>query len=137
MPQEKAEGKVAAEKVSRRDMIKRKKGLSEFDHLEMPPCDAQYLVAYLYEVGPTMVSSMGESPVLHTEIDAWQRNTGIELSAWESRIIRSLSIEYLGEMSRATDRDCPAPWQGASYSLSASQIAAERMKRETRALAQL
>ena len=50
------------------------------DTIEMPPCDCGYLVGYLFEVGPTM----GESPVTHTEIANWQRNTGIELNSWEA-----------------------------------------------------
>ena len=82
------------------------------DTIEMPPCDGGYLVGYLFEVGPTM----GESPVTHTEIESWQRNTGIELNSWEARTVRSLSIAYMNESHKATKRDCPAPYAPADMS---------------------
>ena len=62
---------------------------------DMPPTNAGgYLVAYLFEVGPTMASGMGMGPVTHQEIAAWQSLTGIPLTPWDARAIRRLSIEY-------------------------------------------
>lgn len=78
---------------------------------EMPPCDAQYVIGYLFEIGPTM----GEGPVTHGEIESWQRNTGIRLTTWEARILKRLSLEYLGESQQATERGRPAPWADAPY----------------------
>lgn len=104
---------------------------------EMPPCDAGHLIGYLFEVGPTMAAGTGEGPITHGELEAWQRNTGIDLNAWESRTLKRLSLDYLAESQQARATDRPAPWDGAAYSKSKAELAAERMKRETRALASL
>lgn len=132
MPEKAAGDKSKSPAVSRREAL-------EKDEVEpdMPPCDAQYLVGYLFEVGPTMAAGMGDGALTHGEIESWQRNTGIELQAWEARVLRRLSLAYLAESSRAKASDCPAPWGGATYAKSKAELAAERMKRETRALAKL
>lgn len=77
----------------------------------MPPCSAQYVLGYLFEIGPTAAVGMGEGPITHSEIAAWMGNTGIRLSPWEARMLRRLSVDYLRESSRATQRGHPAPWQ--------------------------
>lgn len=53
---------------------------------------------------------MGNVPVTHSEIRAWQDNTGIDLSAWEAQTLRRLSGEYLAQSQAAESTDCPAPW---------------------------
>ncbi len=77
---------------------------------DMPVCGAEYLVGYLWEVGPTMVGGMGEAPLSHGEIAAWQMNSGVELQPWEARFLRNLSREYLGQSQRSEKPDCPAPY---------------------------
>jgi hypothetical protein len=57
-----------------------------------------------------MSGAMGAGPLTHGEIDAYQRNNGIVLTPGEIKTLRRLSIEYLNEQSKATDRFCPAPW---------------------------
>ena len=69
-----------------------------------------HVLGYLFEIGPVMTGAMGPAPITHTEIDAWQANTGVDLAAWEARVMRRLSIEYIGEMQRAEKPDCPPPW---------------------------
>lgn len=103
----------------------------------MPPCDAGYLVAYLFELGPTTPAGMDDGPISHGEIEAWQRNTGIELDAWECRTLKRLSIEYMSENRKATARDCPAPWLAAPYLKPLPSLAAERTRDALRALAKL
>jgi len=87
----------------------RREGLQE--PIEMPQHDAEHIVSYLFEIGPTV----GETALTHSEIDAWQRNTGIELDAWETRFVKRLSVEYLAESQRATKSSAPAPWADAPY----------------------
>ncbi|MDP3650905.1 MAG: hypothetical protein Q8R67_04395 [Rhodoferax sp.] len=53
---------------------------------------------------------MGNVPLTHSEIAAWQRNTGVDLTAWEAQTLRQLSRDYLGESQSAEAPDCPAPW---------------------------
>ncbi len=109
----------------------------ESEELEMPPCAASHIVGYLFEIGPVVLVGMGQGPISHVEIAAWQCNTGIDLDSWEARTLRSLSHEYLVESVQATNRDCPAPWQEAPYAVPPENLVAERMKRETRELANL
>lgn len=79
---------------------------------DMPRLEgAGYLIGYLWECGPTMASGMGAAPISHQEILAWQFLTGIELQPWEVRFLRRLSYEYLAELCKAEQRDCPAPWR--------------------------
>jgi hypothetical protein len=54
---------------------------------------------------------MGAGPVSWREINEWQRATGINLPAWEARLIRRLSSEYLAETRRAESENCPPPWR--------------------------
>ncbi len=81
----------------------------------MPPCEALYLAGWLFEIGPTMVAGMSEGPLTHGEIESWQRNTGISLNTWEARILKRMSIDYLSESRKATERGYPSPWIDAPY----------------------
>ena len=77
----------------------------------MPPCSALHLAGYLFEIGPTVAAGMGDGPITHGDIAAWMRNTGIRLSPWQARTLRRLSLDYLAESNKATERGHPAPWQ--------------------------
>jgi hypothetical protein len=79
---------------------------------ELPPLGSGgYLVAFLFEVGPVMSGSMGAAPLPFGEIDAWCRRSGIELSPWEARALRRLSVTYLNESQAAEKRSRQPPWQ--------------------------
>lgn len=58
-----------------------------------------------------MNTGMGPVSLTEQEVWAWQQNTGIELSAWESRFIRGLSREYLAANHEFEDAEVPVPWQ--------------------------
>jgi len=98
---------------------KRPSRIAQFEkdgvEVTMPECDAMHLVSYLYEIGPTLPNGMGDSPLTHVEISAWQQNTGVELSSWEARTLHRASLEYLSESQRATKPDAEAPWGDAPY----------------------
>lgn len=53
---------------------------------------------------------IGDGPITHCELRAWQENTGIELQPWEARTLRSLSNDYLFESIAARKYDRAAPW---------------------------
>ncbi len=78
----------------------------------LPPleCAGDYLIGYLFEVGPTGSNGMGATPITWTEIDAYCRRGGIDLAPWEARLIRRLSAEYVSEAHKATENFYPAPW---------------------------
>lgn len=127
---EKAEGdKSTSPEVSRREALKQ----GGSDEPEMPPCDTPHLVAWLFEIGPTLPAGMGEGPLTHGELHSWQLNTGITLHSWEARLLRRLSLDYLTESHKARARDCPAPWGDALV----PNLKAERTRDALRALATL
>jgi hypothetical protein len=74
----------------------------------LPPMGAAgHLVGYLFEVGPVGYGAMGPVPLSHTELAAWQANTGIALEAWEAKALRRLSMDYLAASNAAHEADCP------------------------------
>lgn len=131
---DKPEGdKSTTPEVSRSEYYKR----DGEDALEMPPCDAYYLILYLFELGPTVAAGMSEGAIGHSEVHAWQANTGIELNAWETRCLRRLSMVYLSESFKAKKPDCPAPWAQASYIVSSPSRKSQSSRDAIRALAAL
>ena len=140
MPEEASSSNQPTKKkpLTRREALRKELKMAETEEFEMPPCDAPFIVGYLFEIGPTLTTSMGEGPVSHTEIEAFQRNTGIQFDSWTARTVHQLSGIYLTESHKATDRNHPPPWDGADYARrAASIIAGQRMREETRALAKL
>jgi hypothetical protein len=107
------------------------------DEPEMPPCPAPLLVEYLFEIGPVMAGGMGNAPLTHAEISAWQCNVGIELQPWQARMLKKLSADYLEESHLARDRDRAAPWAAGFHTNTARSLVAERMKRSLREAARL
>lgn len=109
MPEAAEGARADAAKLSRRERIECDGG-----EIEMPPFDeGEYLIGYLYELGPTVAAGMGAGPVTFAEMAAWQATRGFELEPWEARLLRRLSVDYLAESHRATQRDCPPPWGGS------------------------
>jgi hypothetical protein len=76
----------------------------------LPPLTAQHIYDALMEVGPTEAGAMGPIPLSWREIDAWAARTFARPSAWEARLLRRLSAEYVNQAHLAEDRNCPAPW---------------------------
>ncbi len=100
--------KTAAGTISRRDKMKRD-GITP----RMPPNPAPHIITRLVEIGLTESNGMGATPLSWREIVAWQSATGVILSPWEARLIRSLSISYIAEGRRAEAEACPPPWRTA------------------------
>jgi len=96
-------------RISRIEQMRLDRGDDDYQP-EMPPVDAEYLLTYLWEIGPTMAAGGYPGPITHEELRSWQANTGIELEPWEVRFLRRLSGEYIAESHRAEKADCPAPW---------------------------
>jgi hypothetical protein len=74
----------------------------------MPEISAEYLIGYLWEVGPTMLGS--GDPLTHAELRAWQDNTGVELNTWEARMLRRMSAEYAAESVKAAKPEAKPPF---------------------------
>lgn len=77
----------------------------------MPPNPAPVITDRLIEIGMTEAAGMGSAPLSWLTIDAWQRVTGVTLPAWEARLLRQLSVEYLTESRKAESQNCPSPWR--------------------------
>lgn len=76
----------------------------------MPPNPMPHLIARFIEIGITEATGMGPAPLSWREIKAWQWNTAVDLAPWEARLMRSLSLAYIGEAGRAESENCPPPW---------------------------
>lgn len=100
---------------------------------EAPECEAGYVLDYLFELGVTM----GDHPLTHTELRAWMDNTGVELSAWEARIIKTLSGAYLSMSHDAKKYDTETPWEYAPHYMSAKWRKAMRVKQSIRRAAEI
>jgi hypothetical protein len=105
--------------------------------VEMPACDAVYVIGYLFEIGPAVNNGFGRSSITQLEIEAFQRNTGIELESWEARLLKRLSIEYINESLAAVKEDRSSPWIDAPYYKAPPNIIAQRLKQAMRDLAKL
>ncbi|WP_419827657.1 phage tail assembly chaperone [Sphingomonas sp.] len=77
----------------------------------MPPNPAPHIVDRLMEIGLHEAAGMGVVPLSWREITAWQENTGVRLEAWEARLIRRLSADYVNESRLAEDESRPSPWR--------------------------
>ncbi|MBP7647149.1 MAG: hypothetical protein KA751_10400 [Comamonas sp.] len=129
----KADGdKGSASELSRRERLA-KEGIT---HPAMPPCQAEYLLGYLFEMGPTAQTGMGEVPITHRDIAAWMGNTGIRLSPWQARTLHRLSLDYVTESHKATRSAHPAPWQAADQQLE-SVLASNNIKDAIRNVSKL
>lgn len=92
--------------ISRIDKLKRDKITPG-----MPPNPMPHIITRLVEIGLTEANGMGASPLSWREINEWQRATGVVLSPWEARLIRSLSLAYLSEGRKAESETYPPPWR--------------------------
>ena len=99
----------------------------------MPDCEAFYVIEYLFELGLTL----GENAITHAELRAWMDNTGIDLSAWESRSIKNLSSAYLTGCHESRSQESETPWEDAPYYMSAKWRKAMKLKQSIRKAAEV
>jgi hypothetical protein len=99
-------------KVSGAEPLSRlQRAVEEGQPIEIPPIDSgQYLLDFLYEVGPVMQGDMGMKSLTHEELRNWQDNIGLCLSPWEVRTLFNLSREYGVQAQRSVKSDCVPPY---------------------------
>jgi hypothetical protein len=101
-----------------------------------PPLPVDYMIDWLFEIGPSMAGSMGEAPIGWVELEAWQGLTGVDLDPWEARTLRRLSRAYVAQRHLSEDPKCPEPRLDESEALKAKrQDVAERLEAAFRMLA--
>lgn len=106
IPQRKGNKDLPENTVSRRDAILAKGGLIDMPELEC----GDYLIKHLFDVGPTLAGGMSNGPLTYSEIEAWQRVSGIQLLPWEAALLKRMSGEYLAESSAAAESARPPPY---------------------------
>lgn len=74
----------------------------------LPPNPMPHITARLVEMG---LKDPAGTALSWLTIDAWQRCTRVDLSPWEARLIRRLSLAYVGEGRKAESENCPPPWR--------------------------
>lgn len=141
MPERPAHDKSKAPQLSRLEKLRKDwasadKSRAADDYApDMPGVDgAEYLLGYLFEIGPTVAAGMSAGPITHEELRAWMHNIGVELRPWEVRILRRLSCDYLAESHRAEKADCAAPWRPVEVVIDRAAVA-DRMRNAIRAMA--
>jgi len=81
------------------------------DLLNLPEVqNAEYIIEYLFEVGPSMSNGMGLCPISYTEIKAWMDATKTECSPWDVNMIRHLSRVFISQHHESEKENCPAPF---------------------------
>lgn len=83
----------------------------------LPPNPAPYLLEWLFDIGPSVSTGMGEAMIGWRDIEAWQSINGVEVQPWEARTLRRLSRDFLNQQYEAKQPGCPAP-----YSLDEKQV---------------
>lgn len=82
------------------------------------------MAALWHEVGECETGAAGPVPITWAELGAWQRLTGRDLTAWELRVLRKMSDEYVAESYAARDKKRAAPYVPKT----AARISAARIK---------
>ena len=102
-------------------------GDEDFEPVMPEPGSAAYLLVHFREVGPTM----GDAAISSGELRDYQENMGVQLSPWECKTLRRLSIDYLNESHRAMKIDAEPPFAEAYQEVALLRQAA--FKRNMRA----
>lgn len=100
----------------------------------MPPIRwGQYLLDYLWEIGPTKK----DGPIEAQDLLAWAQLLGIEWEPYEAKLLVHLSKMYLGESHSASKREAPCPWPEfeKAWRWARNQKAEKSLDREERRLA--
>lgn len=69
-----------------------------------------YLIDYLIEIGTSMASGFGVTPLTWSEIESWSNLTDIRISSWEATMLMSLSRTFTSSFNRFDDKDFPSPY---------------------------
>lgn len=99
--------RAAPNKMSRIDRMK-----ADNVTPQMPPNPMPHFVEWFFEIGIVDAGGMGPVPLSWRTILDWQDAVGIELSPWEAKLMRDLSVAYVTEKTRGENETCPAPWRG-------------------------
>jgi hypothetical protein len=83
------------------------KGLGREPVLPFNP--APYLTDWLLEIGPSIPAGDRAAAIGFSEMAAWSRLMGVDLSPWEARTLRRLSRAFVNQQSDASNPSCIEP----------------------------
>lgn len=72
--------------------------------------EAEYIIAYWFDLGKIQSGGMGPVPLSAAEIAAWEGLSGITLAPWEFRALRRMSEAYLQQLHESEKPECPPPY---------------------------
>lgn len=70
-----------------------------------------YLIDYLFELGPVMYTGDGIAPITFSEIESWALLTSTPVSPFDAKALRFLSASFVRQANAAKDPKCPSPWE--------------------------
>ena len=94
------------EQLTRAQKIERNGGFPLFPSVG----NADYVITYWHDLGVVESGAMGPIPLSSKEILSWQECTGVELEAWEFRVLRDMSRRYLIQHEESKKPECPPPF---------------------------
>lgn len=74
---------------------------------------AEYIIEYLFDVGPAINTGMGIAPVGYSEIRDFRDVTKLNINSWDASMIRHLSRVYVAQFNESKSKTCPSPWSDA------------------------
>ena len=83
---------------------------------------AAYLRDIFFDVGPVKSTGVGAEVIPFSEIESFQRQTGIHLNPWEVLTLRSMSKAYAIESITATQEGATPPWIPTKQKASKEEI---------------
>ena len=64
----------------------------------------------MIEIGTSMASGFGVTPLTWSEIESWSNLTDIRISSWEATMIMSLSRTFTSSFNRFDEKEFPSPY---------------------------
>lgn len=84
---------------------------SNSELIKMPELEhGEYLVSFLFEIGPLKNNGFGFSPLSYSDIKDWAIMTKTNISSWESRMLVFMSLCYVAQYNNSSDPVCPPPY---------------------------
>lgn len=80
-----------------------------------PEMYCSYLFSYLLEIGVMTNNGTGNVPLSWQDLAAWIQVTGINLDAWEVKVIRRASEIYVNQLELSRKPDAPMPERIVEY----------------------
>jgi len=91
------------------------------------PREVAYLLGHLESLGYSEVGMGGPVPLSWQEIAAWSQLQGVELRPWEATVLRSMSEQFVRELSEAESHLRPPPWSPEPEQIDQRELA-QRIK---------